>query len=163
VIKHFVQPTNSDTNTISIIWHNGLPRRGILSVGLSLINVLNTIYYFADTINPPYSSIKVELPEISVDKIKWRNTEDCTLKMINALTGSNVVDTIIIGADTYTNKTINVGGGHSIERPVYNSDEGHSYIDISDIPDGLYFLVMINPDNEVIYIKTINRYLSIIE
>lgn len=176
VVKRFVLPSN-DTNSISIVWQNGLPRTGVLSnviirnktadsnnysKNIHSGGVIDTIKYFVNTQNPIFDDLFITLPEISHNFIEWIHNEDCNFKLIDVLSGNNVIDTMIIGVEPEQIETINVGG-ISIANPKFASDVENTIIDISNVPYGLYFVVFINSQNEVIYIKTLNRLLDIIK
>lgn len=164
-------PTSNIYTRIDIHRNYGIPRFGIITDCTS--QILDTVWYvpnvfgrFNGVISPP------EETATSIT-VFWEETL-FSVKIMNILTGEIVLDETHSGqasglfASLGTNVLVPVdpdlpeitfpGGTPSVK----TSDNPGTTIDFSDIPDGLYFLYIVDVGNSTIpYMKTIRKNIGI--
>jgi len=160
IIKNYITPAG-DTNSVLINWKNGLPRTGVkLDNNFSVVSQIN---YFDTLVNRPLRWVHITPPEIEHNLLRFRNVDCWQVKFVDISSGNVCIDTILPTSNNYFLDSLDIGSQILIGK-VLNSDEPDKIINISSLSPSLYFVVITDlSKNEVIYVKTINRELTIIE
>ena len=158
-----IECDNGNTSFLTVYWNNGLPRTGRF---VNCVGNVTLINYFSSNANLPVGTSGTTLPEFRRTEIKFRDVETCIISIRDALTGVIMIDTSLSGFTPTSIATIDLGpnnppvgsGVPPITTPKFDFGDFHT-LDISTLPDGLYFLSISNGNNlnEVKYIKSFSK------
>jgi hypothetical protein len=164
VVKNYIN-SDGDTNSVLIIWSNGLPRIGLKFRDLyqNSPSISEYVNYIDTSINPPANECLIIPPDFADNLLSFRNVDEYRVCFIDILSGHSVIDTTLSGSINFTEEADNMGE-FIMKTKFLDSSEPSKNIDIAALPAGLYFVTIVDKNTDkVIYVKTLNNGLEVIE
>jgi hypothetical protein len=148
-----IECNNGFNSLVKIIWWDGLPRKGYFT---NCNGSVDSIFYFANNVNPPMHTLKTMLPKITDSLFIYANENNTKLQIIDVLTGVLVQESIMTASQPIRTETVNMPIGQPITHTVM-PPYSFQNISIAGVSEGWYFFTILNSNNEVIYIKTFKK------